>query len=115
MPQILTKNQWRYIQHWLILIIAFEILMVAFNSHLPGIYLSIAFLFFGGFVLRAVEKYPGKEEPLILDASGVLIALLMAYMAKVIGISNLRFILILCSSAIVLPHFAYIISNKDIV
>lgn len=88
--------------------------MLLFNKYLFMIYLVIAGLFFVGLVLRILHLYPGKKEPFILDFFTVVIALLFASLAEIFKISNMRFVLLLTSSLIFLPHIMYIISNKTI-
>lgn len=109
-----TKNQWSYIAHWIILVIIAEVLMLIFNRYLSSIYLIIACLFLVGFCLRLLKLYPGKEEPIILDSSAVIISILFAYISNILQQTNLRFILIFISSLIILPHLIYIINKKDI-
>jgi hypothetical protein len=88
--------------------------MLLLNRSLPIIYLAIAFLFLGGFCLRILKLYPGKQEPLILDASAVVISIILAYVSNVFRASNIRFFLIFISSIIILPHLIYIIYKKNI-
>ena len=111
---MLSKNQWSYLWHWIILLILAELLMMIFNYYLWIIYLVIAGLFLGGFLLRVFNLYPGLKEPLVLDFSAVLISLLMFYISILIKGSNIRFVLILVSSIIILPHLIYIIRREDI-
>ena len=107
-----TESQWRYIRHWLVLIIGAETLMCVFNRYLVEAYVIIALLFFCGFALRLFNLYPGESEPLDLDVSGVALAMSFALVARLTEISGLRFLLIGCSSLIILPHFLYIIREK---
>lgn len=113
--EIFTENQWRYIKLWLVTIILAEAAMFVLNEHLPAIYLAISAVFFVGVTLRVLGLYPGSKEPLVLDASAVLIALIMSCIAKLLGSSGWRFLLILTSSVIVMPHLLYIISKDDII
>ena len=112
MTKPLSQGQRSLIMFWVVVVLAAEIIMFVFNQHLPRIYLVVALLFTGGFALRIVNRYPGKKEPLILDFSGIVIALLFTYLATLLAVSNIRFVLILCSSLIILPHIIYIISNE---
>lgn len=79
------------------------------NTYLSKIYGVIAGLFLVGLMLRILRLYPGKEEPLILDLSAVIIAIIFAFIAHHIGLSNIRFILIMVSSLIIIPHIIYIV------
>lgn len=88
--------------------------MFLFDRHLAATYLVIALLFLGGFVLRLLNLYPGRPEPLILDLSGIFIALVFACAANILDLSSLRFLLILISSLIILPHIIYIVKRTDI-
>ncbi len=88
--------------------------MFLFNRHLTVGYLVIVLLFLGGFILRLLNLYPGRPEPLILDFSGILIALGFAYLANTLGLSSLRFLLIFTSSLIIVPHIIYIVKKIDI-
>lgn len=108
----LTKIQMRYLKHWLKITLIAELIMLIFNRHLPVIYLAIAGLFLGGFCLRVLKRYPGEPEPLILDFSGVLITLIYGFCALGLGMSGFRYLLILTSSLVIIPHIAFIILKK---
>jgi len=82
------------------------------NRYLFEIYMVIAALFLGGFLLRVVKLYPGESEPLILDFSAVVLAVGFALAARSLDESGWRFLLILCSSPIIVPHFIYIALKK---
>lgn len=110
----LSQNQRGLIWHWVILVAAAELLMLAFNKDLALIYGVIAVLFSGGFCLRVCRLYPGKEEPLILDAAAVVISVLFAHWARALENSNARFALIVISSLIIWPHIIYILQKEDI-
>jgi len=109
-----TRTKKSLIIYWVTLVIIAEIIMLFLNRYLSVIYLIIAGMFLIGFLLRILRLYPGKYEPLILDFSAILISFLFAYIAEVFRLSNGRFVVILFSSLIILPHLAYIISNKNI-
>ncbi|MGD9014697.1 MAG: hypothetical protein PVI33_01555 [Candidatus Omnitrophota bacterium] len=111
---MLTKQQWSYIKFWLVVVIIAEVIMFLLNEYLVMLYLVIAVFFLCGFILRILNLYPGKKEPHLLDSSAVVIALLFAYVSAMLKISNMRFLLILTSSIIILPHLKYIISNENI-
>ena len=104
----ITSTQWGYIRHWLILIVIVEALMLALNKYLVFAYLVIAAIFFMAFILRLLNFYPGEKEPLALDGLAVVFAVIFAWVAGFSANSNLRFLFILCSSVIVLPHCYYI-------
>ncbi|MFC1480517.1 hypothetical protein ACFL5Y_03620 [Candidatus Omnitrophota bacterium] len=99
---------------WIVTIILAEILMFVLNRHLVVIYLAVSVIFFLGVLLRILKLYPGNDEPLILDGSAVVLALIWAFLARVIGMSGWRFLLILSSSAIVMPHLWYVINMKEV-
>jgi len=105
------QGPWPYLRHWLALVLPVEILMFIFNRYLPIIYVGVALLFTGGFLLRLLKVYPGKPEPLILDLSGILIAIIYGLTAQAVGLSPWRFLLIITSSAIILPHIFYILNT----
>lgn len=111
---MLKSTQQAYINFWVIVVIIAEAMMILLNNYLFVIYLVIASLFFIGFLLRLLRLYPGKEEPLLLDSSAVAIALLFAYASGFFKFSGIRFILILISSLIIVPHIVYIVSNENI-
>ena len=102
----------RYLTHWLKILIIAEAIMLILNQHLPVIYLVIAGLFLGGFCLRVLKRYPGEPEPLMLDFLGVLIGLIYSLCAATLGMSGWRFLLILTSSLIIMPHIVFIILKK---
>ena len=111
---MLTPNQRFHIIFWVVTIVIAESIMLLLNRYLSILYVIIVVLFFGGFALRVLHLYPGKKEPLILDFSAVVISLLFAYAGEIFKMSPLRFLLILTSSLIILPHLIYIISKEDI-
>jgi len=108
----IKESQRPYVRHWLIILLMAETFMLIFNHFLYEIYLVIAFLFFCGFLLRMLKLYPGQSEPLILDFSAVVISLGYAWIAQWVGLSLWRFLLIFCSSAIIMPHFVFILREK---
>ncbi|MFC1704558.1 hypothetical protein ACFL1E_07265 [Candidatus Omnitrophota bacterium] len=109
----LTQRQWSLLVHWLILVLVVEGIMLVLSRSLSFIYLIVACLFLAGFILRVAHLYPGKEEPLILDISAVVFALMFAYVASMLSLSNMRFALIFSSSLIILPHIVYILGSKN--
>jgi len=109
---MITSIQWRYIKKWIIAIVAAEVIMLVLNGFLPMLYVTVAVLFFAGFILRVLRIYPGEDEPLVLDASAVIIALLLAYFAAGQRYSAWRFLLIFFSSVIIVPHLVYIVTDK---
>ena len=108
----ISQSQWGYYRHWLILVVGVEAVMLVLNTRLFEIYGIIAGLFAVGFLLRCLHVYPGEEEPLILDFSAVVLAVGYACLARWLGESAWRFLLILCSSGIIVPHFIYIAREK---
>jgi len=86
--------------------------MLSLNHYLVEIYAVVAVLFLCGFLLRVTKLYPGDQEPLILDLSAVVIALIFAAGAYALKVSGWRFCLIFCSSLIIFPHFVYISRAK---
>jgi len=108
---VFTQRQSPYIRHWMILLAGAEGLMLVLHRQLYWVYASIAVLFACGFFLRIFKLYPGKEEPLGLDASAVVIALLFARAAFFLQFSGWRFTLIFVSSLIIMPHLWYIVKE----
>ena len=108
----ITQSQWRYYRFWLWATFIAEGLMFIFNRHLVLIYFIIASLFWAGFLLRVSRLYPGASEPLVLDFSAVCIAFLLAVGAQFLQESLWRFLMIVCSSVIIWPHFVYIAREK---
>jgi len=108
----ISDSQWPYYRFWLWAIFLVEALILILNQYLFEIYIAIALLFFGGFTLRIMHLYPGQEEPLTLDLSAVIIAICYAVLGRFLILSPWRFLLILCSSVIIIPHFIYISLEK---
>ncbi len=106
---MLTETQWGYVKHWIALVVIGEALMLGFNNYLFKSYLIVAGLFLIGFGLRLSNLYPGKPEPLILDLSAVVLALVWACIARIFGLASIRFVLIFTSSVVILPHIVYIV------
>jgi hypothetical protein len=113
-PVEFSHRQTALLKYWFVLVLFAEILMLILNTKLLVIYYIIALLFFGGFILRLLHLYPGKPEPLILDASAVILSLLFAYLSYSLGHSLFRFGLIFLSSLIILPHLIFIIKSPDL-
>jgi len=110
---MLTKTKRAYIGYWVVLLITAEGIMLLFNQWLVLSYLIVALLFLGAFFLRAIGRYPGKPEPLVLDASAVVLAVVFGYAAYVLRGSHARFLLLLTSSVIIMPHIIYIIREDN--
>jgi len=108
----LTESQWPYFKFWLFSLLAAESIMLILNGMLFEIYIIIAVLFLCGFLLRIFHLYPGQKEPLILDLSAVIMAVLYSLLAERVGESLWRFLLILSSSLIIFPHLVYIAREK---
>jgi len=108
----ISPTQWPYYRFWFAVLMIAEGLMLLLNNDLFVIYMMIALLFFGGFLLRALKIYQGQGEPLILDFSAVIFAIGFAYAGEALRGSPWRFLLILCSSIIIFPHFIYIAQEK---
>jgi len=107
-----SPRQWKYFRQWIIVLIIVEVLMVCFHLHLFEIYWAIAIIFGCGFLLRLTKLYPGNDEPLILDLSAVCLAIGYAYFAQWLGANGWRFLLIFCSSGILILHFIYIAQER---
>ena len=113
MSQEDSHNPWRYYRLWLTAVIVAETVMLIRYHDLVLIYLLIAALFLGGWGLRMLKLYPGQPEPLILDFSGAALAAGFALLAAWLDQSGWRFVLILCSSTIIIPHLIYIYREKS--
>jgi hypothetical membrane protein len=111
---MLTKSQWAHLKHWFVLLVFAEGLMLLLSRYLSIIYLFIGGLFLLALLLRLLGIYPGKKEPLVLDSSAVLIALILAYVSRALQLQRARYMLIFVSSIIILPHLLYILSKRDI-
>ena len=108
----ITPSQGRYYRFWLCALLFTEGLMLIFNKHLFFIYLVIAVLFLGGFLLRLFHLYPGDHEPLFLDFFAFVAAVCFAFVGECLVGSLWRYLLILCSSVILIPHFIFITQHK---
>lgn len=111
LPDI-RESQWYYYRHWLKIALTAEAVMLVFNHSLFEIYCLIAVLFLIGFLLRILGLYPGQREPFILDFSAVVLSLVYSFLARWLGDCGWRFLLIFCSSGILIPHFIYIAWEK---
>lgn len=108
---MLSDNQFRTLLMWFLCILAVEIIMLIFNKKLPLIYAVIGGVFLVGFLLRLLNIYPGKSEPVILDLLAFFIAFIMGGAAYTLNNSPFRYLLIFISSLIVIPHIIYIITK----
>jgi len=106
----LNENQKKMIFHWLGIVLAAEVIFFVFQAQIHAVLFLISILFFVGFILRLFEMYPGKTEPLILDALAVVITLLITFLYRYSVISP--GIAMLFAPLIILPHIIYIIRTK---
>jgi len=106
----LSENQKRLIFHWLRIVLVAEVMLFLFRDKMLYILFLISTLFFVGFLLRLFKMYPGNDEPLDLDASAVVIALLItfAYRYALISVG----FAMLFAPVIILPHIIYIIRTN---
>ena len=107
-----SETQWPYVRFWLFAVIVSEIILLSANKRLFEAYLFIGSLFLIGLLLRVVGLYPGQWEPIILDFSAVLIAVCFAFLGRLFLDSSFRFILVLCTSLIIVPHLIFIAFRK---
>ena len=110
----LTKEQGRLLKKWSLILLIVYSLFLLFLNLIPILFLLIAIIFAIGLTLRILKVYPGKTEPLILDAAGAFIALLIALILKFQKLPDaISFILILIGPIIIiLWHVIYILKNK---
>ena len=108
----LSDIQKRYILHWLRIALIGEALLLFWPSTEHILYI-IAVCFLIGFLLRFLNKYPGKQEPLLLDILGVIFALALSTIYSNTIIS--KFVIMLIAPIIILPHIIYILSSKELI
>ena len=106
----LTRDQKGLLINWLRIVLIAEIILFLFRDRLLTILFLIAFLFLIGLILRISKLYPGRPEPLILDSSAVIIALLIALAYKAFLISAIFVMSV--APIIILPHIIYIIRTE---
>jgi hypothetical protein len=102
-----SKEQKRYLFHWLRIVLVVEAIFFIFRDKILFLLLLVSILFFIGLILRISKLYPGRPEPLILDSYAVIISLLIAFAYKAFLISAIFVISI--APVIILPHIIYII------
>ena len=100
----------QYILHWILLLSVAEFL-IFFLSHLQILFLLlIAGGFFVGFLLRLLQVYPGRREPLFLDLFSCCLALLLSALASWLKPSNAVILVLL--PVLVVPHIYHIITHR---
>ncbi len=111
-PFNIKSSQWPYYRLWFIVTVVAECAMLLFHQSLTLIYTAIAAAFLGAALLRWLRIYPGEEEPLFCDLGGAFIACGYAGVAFCLRASHGRFLEIMMSSGILIPHFIYIAREK---
>src|SRR3989344_2454868 len=112
---LFSKTQKRYIFHWIRWIIIGEFFILVAGIYAGVIFLLAGISFFVAFILRIIKKYPGNSEPLILDISSGTLAIISAIIYYyTAGVLVLQVVKIILPFIIIMPHFVYIIMNKDL-
>ena len=110
-----SKTQKRYIFHWIRWIIIGEFFILVAGIYAWIIFLLAGISFFVAFILRIIKKYPCNPEPLILDISSGTLAIISAIIYYyTAGVLVLQVVKIILPFIIIMPHFVYIIMNKDL-
>jgi hypothetical protein len=112
----MNKNQAYHLLQWSIYILTIIIILLFIPARYVWILLVlIGTAFTGAFILRFIKKYPGKGEPLHVDLlSGVISILLIIPYQFIEATFPILFIKIMTPPLILIPHFAYILKNKNI-
>ncbi len=106
----MTANQRNHLLVWALLLVAGELVLLVLPGRAEVVFLVVAVAFCAGFALRLVGLYPGKPEPLLLDALSGCAAAVAALLASRIPPPFLP----LAPPAVTLPHLVYIIARRDI-
>ena len=112
----MNKNQAYHLLQWSIYVLIIVIILLFIPARYVWILLAlIGAAFTGAFILRFIKKYPGKDEPLHVDLlSGVISILLIIPYQFMEGTFLIIFLKIITPLVILIPHFAYILKNKNI-
>jgi len=111
----LTQNQKSHLLQWLVMILILESLLILFPLLAWRIFLACGAAFLFGFVLRLLNVYPGKHEPLILDLLSGILAVVGAIGCLAAGTSYfLSALRIAVPPLSATPHIIYIMRNRDI-
>jgi len=106
-------KQWRNIKFFIGLILFAEIVMLLMNKYVFEIYIVFSAFLFSGFILKVLKLYRKNNIPLKVDLLAIGISLLFVLLSYFLKASPARFLLILCSSAIIMPYFRCIMSAKQ--
>jgi len=104
------RHQKLYFYYWIILLGWGELALFVFARRQSLILILISAGFFVGFILRLLRLYPGKREPLVVDLSTCLLALLLS--TYITGFNPPNAIALILLPFITIPHIFYIISRK---
>lgn len=107
----LTKNQIEHLVLWGFGILIIEIISFFFAAFAWLVFLLFGLAFFVALVLRMFKKYQGKYEPLWVDLSSGILALVGAFLCYQTRLVVVR---ILTPIIAVVPHFVYILANKSL-
>ncbi len=111
----MKPNQRDHILQWLVIIIFIEVFLLLCPIWVWVKLALIGFTFIINFMLRLARKYPGEDEPLIVDLLTAGVAFLLIIPFIFIKNPNLLLILLILSPFVILiPHFIYIFKNKKI-
>ena len=89
---------------WTIIYLLLIILDFLFPLARSALFLIMGIGFLGGFVLRVLHKYPGKDEPLFLDGWGGLCSFIFAFLTPGFPFLIMPIFYLLP----LLPHFLYL-------
>lgn len=101
-----SKRQKQTLKLWFTIILLAEVIFTIPWKFSIYLYVIGGALFLIGFILRLIDKYPGKAEPLILDVSSGLLCFCIFIVSKI----TFNPIIIYTGPIIVLlPHIIYIL------
>lgn len=111
----LKPNQIDHLVQWLALIMFMELVIIFLPIAFWMTLILVGIAFLTGFLLRAIKKYPGEHEPLWVDISTSGLSFSIALMLLFLKNSRICLpIAVISPEFILIPHFSYIISNKEI-
>ena len=111
----MRPNQKYHLLQWLMIIIIMELFLI-----LVPVWIWIKLVIIGtgfliGFLLRIARKYPGEYEPPAVDILTAIISYSFIIFFTFINDRSFQLgALIAIPFIILIPHFVYIIRNKDI-
>ncbi len=108
----MTRKQRDGLRRWFMAVVMSELFMLWRHQHLVMIYVGIAVIFCVVGLKKNIRKDSNERAASGREFFSAIIALIYAGIAMLLNGSPFRFLLILCSSVIIVPYLASMLKEK---